>query len=423
MASVLYITQDGITDHIGQAQIAPYLVGLARLGHRIHIVSAEKEGRDELRAHYRALFAEVGIRWTSVRYANKPPLISSFFMMRRLWRAAFGVAKAERPDIVHCRSYLPLTLGMRLKKRLPVRFLADFRDFWVEVGLEIKRFKFVYHYYGKREPAILGAADHVVALTERAVRKLMARYPHVVGGQREGYTVIPCCADFDVFDTSRMPSSAVQSRREQLDIPAGAPVLLYLGSLGPDYLLPQMMDLFRELRRKRPDAVFLILANNDHHLIEHAARDRQVPESTIRSVSVPRQHVPEYMALATLSVVFIRPTDSKAGCSPTKLGELLAANVPVIANAGVGDIDVLLSPERNGSVVVPDFAPETLSKALDVVLSLSGEQRKAIRGASGEFNLDEGVRRYDRVYRLLSGQSSSTGEAERDGPSPMAALG
>ena len=40
--TILYITEDGITDHIGRAQVAPYLLGLARLGFDIHILSAEK---------------------------------------------------------------------------------------------------------------------------------------------------------------------------------------------------------------------------------------------------------------------------------------------------------------------------------------------------------------------------------------------
>ena len=421
MARCLYVTLDGITDHIGQAQVAPYLVGLARLGHSIHIVSAEKPGRDALQARYRRLFDEVGIRWTRVPYRNRPPLIASYFTMRALWHAVLRVARTERPDILHCRSYLPLGFGAKLKKRVPVRFLADFRDFWADVGIETKRFKFVFRHYLRREPEIMAAADHVVTLTERAVRKLIARHPHVVGGRRENYTVIPCCADFAEFDTSRVPQAALQARREQLGIPAGATVLLYLGSLGPDYLLPEMMDLFIELRALRPDAVFLLLANNGRELVERAARERGVPDSAIRFVSVPRDEVPEHMALAAASVVFIRPTDSKAGCSPTKLGELLAANVPVIANTNVGDFDHVLSLERNGSVVVPDFQPSTLRRALETILAMSDERRRAIRGASGEFDLDEGVRRYDGIYRRLAGGTAhDPGETAPEAPSLVA---
>jgi glycosyltransferase involved in cell wall biosynthesis len=322
-------------------------------------------------------------------------------MMRRLWRAAYAVAKIERPEIVHCRSYLPLELGARLKKRLGTRFLADFRDFWADVGFETKRFKFVYRYYLAREPRLLGPADHIVTLTERAARMLMSRYPQVGGGRRSSYTVIPCCADFALFDPSRMSSAAVQARREQLGIDAAACVLLYLGSLGPDYLLPRMMDLFVELRKLWPDAIFLVLANNGRELVEQVAHERRIPPEAIRFTSAAREEVPEYMALANMAVVFIRPAQSKAGCSPTKLGELLAANVPVIANRNVGDMDLILSPEKNASIVVPDFEPATLRRALQDILAVSAEDRSRIRGMSGEFDLDEGVRRYDTIYRSL----------------------
>jgi glycosyltransferase involved in cell wall biosynthesis len=413
MAKAVYITQDGITDHIGQAQIAPYLVGLARRGHSIHIVSAEKPGRDAAVARYQALFDSVGIRWTRVRYANRPPLVSSFFMMRRLWRAVLAVARRERPDLVHCRSYLPLALGARLKKRLGLRYLADFRDFWADVGIETKRFKFVYRHYLRREPALLGNADHVVTLTERAAQLLIERHPHVVGGRRENYTVIPCCADFAMFDTRAIAPAAVEARRAELAIPAGVPVLLYLGSLGPDYLLPQMMALFRELRTLRPGAIFLILANNGREWAEETARREGIPADAIRFTSAAREDIAQYMALSTLSVVFIRPTLSKSGCSPTKLGELLAGNVPVVANAGVGDIDRLLSPESNGSVIVPDFQPETLRAALERVLALPAPQRMRIRDASGEFDLDEGVRRYDAIYRGLAPEPLPTHDGSR----------
>lgn len=412
MATILYLTQDGITDHIGQAQIAPYLIGLARLGHRIHIVSAEKSGRHELVARYEKIFAEVGIGWTRVRYANRPPLISSFFTMLLMARAARRIAASERPQIIHCRSYLPLELAARLKRRFGGAYLADFRDFWADVGIETKRFKFAFRWFLRREPAALAPADHVVTLTDRAADLLIARHPHVAGGSRANYTVIPCCADFSLFDPQRVSATAVERRRRDLGIAEDATVLLYLGSLGADYLLTHMMSLFGELRRLRPGAIFLFLANNGRELVEAEAAAQNIPADALRFTSVDRGDIPDYLALADLSAVFIRPTLSKAGCSPTKLGELFAMNVPIVANRGYGDIDRIVSPERNGSALVADFEPETLRRALETVLSHPLPDG-AIRAASREFSLEEGVRRYDGIYRKLAGEAAGVGEPAR----------
>jgi glycosyltransferase involved in cell wall biosynthesis len=147
--------------------------------------------------------------------------------------------------------------------------------------------------------------------------------------------------------------------------------------------------------------VFLFLANNGRELVEAEADRLGIPEDALRFTSAERLDVPDYIALADLSPVFIRPTLSKAGCSPTKLGELLAMNVPVVANSGYGDIDRILSPQANGSVVVADFRPETLRAALTTVAA--GGRGGAIREAAAvHFSLEEGIRRYDRIYRKLA---------------------
>lgn len=400
MARILYLTQDGITAHIGQSQIAPYLLRLARLGHQIHIVSAEKMDQNPDLERYQRVFDQAGIRWSPVRY--RPPLLRSFYMMLSMWRTADRVAKEEQPDIVHCRSYLPLGIAAWLKRKYGFKYLADFRDFWADARAETKRPRFVYRWFRKRESATLGPADHVVTLTHRAADILISRHPHLAGGSRVNYTIVPCCADFELFDPATIPPLAVEARRRSLDIPKDATVLLYLGSLGSDYLLPEMISLFRELRALRSNAIFLFVANNGAELVKQQAAVAGVPLEALRFTSCSRSDVPEHIATADLSVVFIRSTISKAACSPTKVGELFAMNVPIIVNKGVGDLDHVVNEERNSSVVVPDFRPETLRGALESVLARPFFLRKRIRPSSADLSIEEGVRRYDSVYNKLA---------------------
>ena len=121
---------------------------------------------------------------------------------------------------------------------------------------------------------------------------------------------------------------------------------------------------------------------------------------SIQFVSVEREQVPSFIALANLSVVFIKP-DTKIGCSPTKLAELFACNIPVIANTGVGDLDNIIDFQRNGSVIVKDFAVDTLRAAAEQVISFKPTHESHIRDNSREFTLQEGVGRYSSVYREL----------------------
>jgi glycosyltransferase involved in cell wall biosynthesis len=402
---VLYLTHNGITDHIGQSQIAPYCIGLAERGYRLHIVSAEKPGRDDLIARYRSLFRDCGITWSFITYHNSPPVLSQLYDILRMRQLAFAVAKRERPKLVHCRSYLPIEIGQAIKRRTNAKLLIDFRHFWVEAGLEDSPYKFVYRAFKLREPRYFAAADHVVTLTKRAAHILQDWYP---SPEKEAhYTVIPCCADFDHFDTRKVDRARIDTLRASLGFDRDDPVLLYLGSIGPDYLVEEMMQLFREMVALRSNARFLFVSNNGQERIEAVRRTMGIPETSVRFVTSSRDDVPAYLALSTLSVFFYRADLSRAGCSPTKLAELMAANIPVIGNTGVGDLDNILSPEHNGSVVVRDFEPATLRRALETVMSLPEERRARIRDANHTYSLKEGAARYASVYERLIGPPSS----------------
>ena len=53
--TVLYITQNGVTDHIGRSPGHPYLLGLAKLGFPIRIAQRRKPGHEDLIQEYRRL--------------------------------------------------------------------------------------------------------------------------------------------------------------------------------------------------------------------------------------------------------------------------------------------------------------------------------------------------------------------------------
>ena len=239
---------------------------------------------------------------------------------------------------------------------------------------------------------MIRAADKIVCLTERAAAILAEEYLKENPGARQQCQVIPCCADFSHFNRARLTAAEVFRAREKAGLGDNDFVLLYLGSLGPDYLLEQMMALFAQLLMARPNAKFLFLSNNGRELVEAARVARGVPVGCVSFASADRDDVPAFLAIADMSVVFIRADASKAGCSPTKLAELFACDVPVIANAGVGDMDSIIDPRCNGSVLVENFSDKTLRSAVEILLAHKGttnirENSRTIRLARGSGSL------------------------------------
>ncbi len=401
--TVLYITQNGITDHIGHSQVAPYVLALAREGFRFHVLSAEKAGQEGLIEEYTKLFDEANVRWTRVEYRNRPRLVGQALTQRAMKRAAIEIIEREAVRVAHCRSFPPALIAHRLKPRFGVKFIFDFRDFYADGGLAKARglSRLVFHWLKWLEGSMIRDSDKIVCLTHKASELLSDWYLRDVPHAANRFQIIPCCADFEHFDIGRVSNSQLTHARSRAGIPEDAFVLLYLGSLGPDYLLPQMLKLFKQLRAVQQNAWFLFVSNNGQELVAAACEALGIDSARVRFVSADRTEVPSFIALADLSVMFIRADVSKAGCSPTKLAELFACDVPVIANSGVGDLDDILDLERNGSVVVKDFTDATLRSAIELVLAAKGMRTKRIRESSREFALETGVARYAAVYREL----------------------
>src|SRR4051794_168039 len=88
-ARVLYLSYDGMCDPLGGSQVLPYLVGLARRGHRITLISFEKPERSgDERAAVGQTCDEVGIEWHPLTYHKRPTLLSSMYDVRQMRRLA-----------------------------------------------------------------------------------------------------------------------------------------------------------------------------------------------------------------------------------------------------------------------------------------------------------------------------------------------
>jgi len=401
--SVLYITQNGIADHIGRSQVAPYVLGLARQGFKIHVLSAEKAGQGALIDNYQEIFDNVGVRWTRVRYRNKPQLVGQALTQVSMQLAASRIVRQEGIRIIHCRGFPTALIGHDLKRALGVKYIFDFRDFYADGAMENRRglARLVARWFKRLEGPMIRDADKVVCLTHRAREVLAGWYLNDVPHAERRFQVIPCCADFSHFDAERLTVADLEWAREKVDLLSGDFVLLYLGSLGLDYKLPQMVALFRQVLAVRPNARFVFVSNNGKELVEAEIDAQCIPRDRIRFVSIDRNEIPAFLAMADLSVFFYREGLRSVGCSPTKLAELFACNVPVIANTGVGDLDSFISLQRNGSVIVKDFSDATLRAAVEQVIGYQKENTINIRENSREFALEEGVEGYATVYKEL----------------------
>lgn len=394
-SGVLYISYSGMLEPLGQSQVLAYQEHLA-VDHPVHLVSFERP-EDWARVTEREAVAQrmksAGIHWHPLRYHKR------FSVLATAWDITCGALKGQRLvrkhglAIVHARSYVSSVMALIIKNFTGVKYVFDMRGFWaderVDGGLWPRsgRMYRVAKWFEKR---FLLSADHVVSLTQAAVRE-MARFDYLQE-RMPPVTVIPTCADLGRF---------VPMPREQDN---SGFVLGYVGSAGTWYLFDEVATCFAHLLRLQPDARFLILNRGEHPYIRDRLAVAGVPPESVELTTVTHAEVPRQMARMDAGVFFIKPVFSKQASAPTKLAEFLGCGIPCLGNAGVGDMAEVLEGEQVG-VALKAFDGVSLNEGLQQLLQLVQDPATRVRcvaAAKEYFSLDEGVRRYAAVYKLLS---------------------
>lgn len=382
---VLYLSYDGLTDPLGQSQVLPYIIGLSKHKYEFTVVSFEKrQAFLKSSSDIKDICRENKIAWIPLKYHKWPPVASTLYDIWRLWYQVKKSNAQKEFRIIHCRSYITSLIGLRAKLKWDVKFVFDMRGFWaderVEGGLwNLKNplYQKVYAFFKRKEKQFLTDADHVVSLTYNARKEIESWRIN-----NAPITVIPTCVDLELFDPKKIKKEDQDRLRVALGIDSSDFVLLYLGSWGTWYLTKEMLDFFSDLRREKTNAKFLIVSADKIDVGEN-------PNKTdIVITRAPRHLVPLYISLAHQSILLLKTSFSKKATSATKIGETLAMGVPVVTNAGWGDVDLLLGQGANieiwnGSA----FASKERKLQADFV--------------SKDLSLEHGVTKYKIIYDSL----------------------
>ncbi len=211
-------------------------------------------------------------------------------------------------------------------------------------------------------------------------------------------TIIPCCIDHTAF-TLRAPGPR-KAARARLGIDEAATVLVYLGSVGTNYLLKEMLRFFSRLRLVRPGSKFLFIGWLERAEVFAAARAEGIDIPSDDILIQPSEHgeVSFWLAACDIAVALRRPGFSSLGASPTKLGEYLACGLPVVVNDGVGDVREIVERLDAGAVLssMSDREMDEVVSRLDDILAVDAHD---LRERSRKIHdMPIALAKYQQVY-------------------------
>ena len=282
-------------------------------------------------------------------------------------------------------------LGLRLKSKLGVPWLAHFSDPWLDNAFH--RHNILANVINRRlEHSVVAAADRLIFTSAETLDLVMRKYPPA---WREKARVLP-----HSFDPALYPAPSLDR---------SGPVLRYLGNF---YGHRSPVPLFRALRTILRDEPALLaevrvelVGQMPRRMREHATL-RELPDGLVRLIyTVPYSRSLQLMSDADLLLVIDGPDDLSVFL-PSKLVEYLGAGTPIFGIVPPGTSARLLA--RVGAPVADPRQPSDVARGLREALRLVHARRSdpsrhiwgdpAVRA---EFHLD-------RVRRDLTGMIERT---------------
>jgi glycosyltransferase involved in cell wall biosynthesis len=386
----------------------PYLRAVAGDGVRVHLLTYEKraswrKGERRRRGVLKQALAADGICWHWLKYHRRPSLAATACdILLGILYGAWLVIR-HRVNVIHARAHVAGVIGLALKRVLNLKLIFDLRGLmaeeyvdngiWAEGSLPFRLVK-------RCERALIRQADRLVVLTEALKAALLNAADLAVDAKK--IYVIPCCADLSRYDQAARLAKKTDSF-----------TLVYVGSLSGRYLLGEMMGFFKAIQRHRAGARFLVLTRGDHTEVRRQFAASGIDPTGYSIVNAEPGEVPALICAADIAISFYRQSAALLGTSPTKIGEYLAAGLPVVSTPG-GDTDAILQGEEVG-VIVGGLTARDYEPAAVRLLALveRGDAAGLCRAVARKiFSLAEvGGPRYVALYHSLHDERPASAEA------------
>ncbi|WP_200977044.1 glycosyltransferase [Echinicola sp. 20G] len=397
---LLFITWDGGNTNYLESLFLPILHGLCEKENiqcmvlQFSWASADKVNELQQMVEYHGMIYEhIPIK------RNLHPILGTVLAMGKGRKKVMQLVKSKKIDLIMARSTMP---GMLLnilwpslkKNRVEVIFDAD--GLPLEERLDftsLVKTDYQYRFLKSQERKILLRSHVVLARTQKAI-------DHYVDSLGEQYRKKFCLvsngrkeSDFSYSEKDRV------SIRLSLGLKKKDKLWVYVGSLGPQYALEEMLVLYEAYQKKNSQCRFLILTNHLDYI------NKRLSKSISDKIIVYKtdfKSIPAYLSAADLAFSLRLPTYSMRGVAPIKLGEYLMMGLPVIASKGIGDTEELLK-EKSFVHLYDHEDPNRVTQAMKWIEDMSVIDRNEIKKfALAHFTLEKSIFDYESAFSRFS---------------------
>ena len=378
---ILYLSYDGILEPLGYSQVFKYVEELSK-DFELSIVSFEKTVDLKNIKNVRrveSLLEKKGIKWIRHKYHQNPQIPATLFDLLTLTKTLFLQRLFNHANVIHLRGYVLGIPIVFLNWLLRYKIIFDIRGFWVDEKIDRdgwSKDSIKYKFLKFIERKLFNISDKIVTLTTMSKNIIK----NIFKLNDSKISVIRTCAE----------------KIKPLKTETGKTINFgYIGSTGRAYNFYETLKFFKSLKKsKKIGKIFIFTADNHSKVIEQITscglkfQDYEI--DFVRREDIAKAFEKFDFILFNLKINF-----SISASMPTKIGEALSANTPVICNKFNDDIEKI-SNFSNACKII-DFDTTNFEEIREFLFDDSLEER--CQNTYQEFfTLENGVNKYKEIY-------------------------
>ncbi len=324
MKRILYITYDGLLDPLGSSQTLPYILSLSKDGYKFIIISFEKEDRGQPEINrLKYLLLSNNIIWVNLVFRK-----GLLMPILRLMNGAISIIKLSfKYNItgIHLRGFYPGLIY--LMSCTSYKFIYDIRSFFAQM-IDCKRFPKFYLFYiffSFLERMLINRAAGIVVL-DISAKEFLIRSTNY----KKICEVIPTSTDLSQY----IPLTKRKDIKSQIKF-------VFLGGARYPYLPNQALNFTKKFMEDGIDCTIDFINEREHAELEKLRYISRFPQENCNIFHLDPNEVPKKLMEYDCGLVFIDSGKWLSMCSPTKIGEYLAAGLHIVGLEGINVLDRL----------------------------------------------------------------------------------
>ena len=391
---ILYISYNSALGPLFQTQGLPYVFGASSNGHKFILLTFETAGHMDnlLYCKVNEGLSQGGGSWFFLKFHRHPPVFAKIYDLLQGIIMVLVLLYKFKIDSVQARglfsaliAFIPCLLsGKKLifdtRSKLSEAYAVSGR--WKKDGQIFRFITFVEY---------LCAKIANVVVVETILHKTEIAQMFKDAGTCKIIEVIPSCVDLSRFKNTQ---KRLNNRAKF--------TIVYLGSLSGWYCFREILQFFQKAKEIFAGCQMLFLTRDDPApIFQYMQEEKGFPEHSVKVRSAGPQDIPQILADANAGII-LRYPGTRLTSFPIKIGEYLAAGIPVILNHGMGDAEKFIV-DNNVGIALVGFGDEDFARGFRRVISLASEPdiRKRCLSSARILSVETGVARYLALYTKM----------------------